>query len=206
MLTTIIRNAILLSYNIGLSSAQSAMCKPNMMAPGVHSSDNAGTSYSAPMEMATIAYIGNKRSAMPTICKQERNTFMTKKRRRMLVLELLICFVLILSVAVGASHGSLLAESTWINNRTSLTATYTSSWLAGDNVTYSATIQGSDHIEDYGEKVSVTLRSSYGTVKDYSYGYNGSYSQTKYYGTACTYVTITVKYKNGGQASLTVTE
>ena len=48
------------SYNTGLNSTQSAMCKPDMMAPGVYSSDNAGTSYSAPMVTATIALMGNK--------------------------------------------------------------------------------------------------------------------------------------------------
>lgn len=132
---------------------------------------------------------------------------MRKKRITMVFFETLLCGMVLTAVALAGNRASMLAESKYIKNRTSLTGTYTSTWVA-ENFQYSATISGTDRLEDKAEKVTISVKSNIqAKAKTENYWSNGFYSNKKYeYGKASKQVVVTITYGSGGSASMTVKE
>lgn len=131
---------------------------------------------------------------------------MRKKRITMVLFEAFLCCVVVTAVALAGNRASMLAESKHMKNRTSLTGTYTST-LVAENFQYSTTISGVDRLEDMGEKVTISVKSNIQkSAKTETYRANGFYSKKYEYGKASSKVTVTIEYRQGGSASMVVTE
>lgn len=131
---------------------------------------------------------------------------MRKKRITMVLFEAFLCCVVVTAVALAGNRASMLAESKHMKNRTSLTGTYTST-LVAENFQYSTTISGVDRLEDKGEKVTISVKSNIQkSAKTETYRANGFYSKKYEYGKGSSKVTVTIEYRQGGSASMVVTE
>lgn len=127
-----------------------------------------------------------------------------KRRMFMLFLECSFCCMLLTVIALAARQ-SVVTESKFIKNATSVTGTYRDGVIVADSFTYAATIYGADKLQDYGEYVIIRVRNNLGCDKSVKYTRNGSYTSKTYsWGLGSKYAKVNVEYSNGGKNEMTI--